>query len=1429
MHGLFARKRPPLWLWGGILAAIVTLIVFGFIRRYEENHVETDFRTSAVERFDRLQGNIELALDDLVSLGVYYDVSTDIDGELFRRLTRPLLSERSSLQALEWIPRVADADRARFVQAARRAGLAGYDITERLGQGGLASAGRRPEYYPVYLVEPHRGNEHALGFDLASNPARHAALERAAATGKMSASGRINLVQAPSEYGFLVFRPVYRDDAAHKGTGRLVGFVLGVFRIADIVEAGDKAANSHIQLALFDSAGEKGRRLLYPRRLDVDGIDALPAGYKLVRQVEVAGREWTVVAMPKPGAFLVDHKASASELIFGLLASVLWAAYLRQQRLRHSVIERTVEERTRELDQERIFSNAVFDSAGGVTVVIDRTGAVVRFNRAAETFTGYDFDEVRDQPFFWRRFLLPEQQDGVQTVFERFHDGSLPRRYENYWVSRNGEQRLFDWSNTILTDEHGIPQYLVTVGLDITERKQAERAIERERIRLETILKTASDGIHILDLEGVLVEANNAFLAMLGYDDSAIGKLHVTDWDVQFPWEGINAHVGTLIAEQGHAVFETRHRRRDGVVLDVEISASGIEIEGRGYLYAASRDITERKRIEEALRLSELRFRQLFENNNASMMLVEPETGAIVDANAAACRFYGWPRETMCGMTIQDINCLSPDAVAAELRRAVQEQRNYFVFPHRLADGGVRTVEVHSSPIRVGDRDMLFSIIHDISDRKAAEARVDQLLHEQRVMLDNTIVGMVKVRNRIIVWANRAFEHMLAYDPGELNGVSPLQLYPSREDFDAMGRRAYPIVQSGGFFRGEAQYRCKDGRVIWADISSAVLDQEKGETLWAFFDITERKRTELALSESEAKFHTMVDWTYDWEYWIDPDGHFTYNTPSSERVTGYRPDEFEADPALIDALVHAEDRHLWERHIHIHLPESGNKEVAELEMRIVQKHGDVRWVNHTCRPVFDETGHYRGRRVAVRDITDRKRAEDEIRHLAYFDPLTRLPNRRLLMDRLGQALIASKRSREFGALMILDLDHFKSLNDTQGHDIGDRLLIEVAQRLTASVRQEDTVSRLGGDEYVVMLEGLGRSERTAATQAEAVADKIRLALNLPYVLGGSEAEYYSTPSIGLTLFRGQDDSAEILLKQADVALYQAKDAGRNTVRFFNPTMQAAIDSRAALEGALRRGLDRGEFRLYFQPQVGSDNRLIGAEALIRWLPPSQGVVSPAHFIPLAEESSLILAIGQWVLDTACAQLRLWGNDPETRGLQLSVNVSARQFHQPDFVEQVRQSLLASGADPARLKLELTESVVLDNVEAVISRMQQLDSLGVGFSLDDFGTGYSSLSYLKRLPLDQVKIDQSFVREVTRDPNDAAIVRAILAMSRSLGLEVIAEGVETQEQRDFLLANGCTAYQGYLFGRPVPIEEWNRTAHLSPRMGGTEGEGKPRSS
>ncbi len=449
-----------------------------------------------------------------------------------------------------------------------------------------------------------------------------------------------------------------------------------------------------------------------------------------------------------------------------------------------------------------------------------------------------------------------------------------------------------------------------------------------------------------------------------------------------------------------------------------------------------------------------------------------------------------------------------------------------------------------------------------------------------------------------------------------------------------------------------------------------------------------------------------------------------------------------------------------------------------------------------------EVTHHVG---TLHDITSRKAAEAEIKNLGFYDSLTGLPNRRLLLDRLKQALASSVRSGRKAALLFIDLDDFKTLNDSLGHATGDLLLQHVAQRLTSCVREGDTVARLGGDEFVVMLEDLSEQILEAAEQTEAIGEKILATLNQPYQLGGHE--YRGTPSIGVTLFDDQQSGVEELLKQADIAMYQAKKAGRNTLRFFDAQMQTNVDARAALENELRNALVNKEFQLHYQIQVDSLHQSLGAEALIRWIHPERGLVSPAEFIPLAEETGLILPIGQWVLDTACAQLKAWQQDALTKNLILAVNVSAKQFRQANFVDQVQATVQRHAIDPSYLKLELTESLLLENIEDTIAAMNALNEIGIRFSLDDFGTGYSSLQHLKQLPLNQLKIDQSFVRDLASDNSDKAIVRTVIAMADSLGLDIIAEGVETEVQQQLLLGKGCTNYQGYLFSRPVPIEEF----------------------
>jgi diguanylate cyclase (GGDEF)-like protein/PAS domain S-box-containing protein len=451
--------------------------------------------------------------------------------------------------------------------------------------------------------------------------------------------------------------------------------------------------------------------------------------------------------------------------------------------------------------------------------------------------------------------------------------------------------------------------------------------------------------------------------------------------------------------------------------------------------------------------------------------------------------------------------------------------------------------------------------------------------------------------------------------------------------------------------------------------------------------------------------------------------------------------------------------------------------------------------------------------AVVRDITQQRNAKDEIQRLAFYDPLTQLPNRRLLQDRLEQALITSARTAQQGALMFLDLDHFKQLNDTMGHDLGDELLKQVATRLKTCVREGDTVARLGGDEFVVLLEGLSPASHESAAHAEAIAGKVLHALGQTYQLRGHPFE--STPSIGIVLFPGEDDNTEALLKKADVAMYQAKAAGRNTVRFFDPAMQAAVTAHAALERDMRRGLARQEFMLLYQFQVNVQGAPIGAEAFLRWNHNSRGVVPPSQFIALAEETSVGHLLGQWVLETACAQLALWAEQASTALWTLAINVSPSQFGHANFVSQVTHALHKSGARPQQLRLELTERMLMNDTSETRTRMHAIKALGVGFSLDDFGTGYSSLVHLQRLPLDQLKIDQSFVKTLLTQPGDAAVARSVIALGHSLGLTVIAEGVETEEQRNLLAELGCDAFQGYFFGRPSTAADLEDVEQIRP--------------
>ncbi|MFY3384589.1 EAL domain-containing protein [Paracidovorax sp. MALMAid1276] len=587
--------------------------------------------------------------------------------------------------------------------------------------------------------------------------------------------------------------------------------------------------------------------------------------------------------------------------------------------------------------------------------------------------------------------------------------------------------------------------------------------------------------------------------------------------------------------------------------------------------------------------------------------------------------------------------------------------------------------------------------------------------------------------------------------------------------------------------------RTRAGRFI--EVRTRAIPQ--GGRVRTFTDVTDYLSTLEALRLSESRWRSLTQLSSDWYWEQDAQFRFVRLDGKLQRVTGV-PDELHYGLTRWELPYTVVSEAEWQAHRE---KLEAHEVFHDFEMQRRTPDGATVWVSVSGEPIFDADGRFTGYRGVARDITERKMAEAEIERLAFYDELTGLPNRRLLMDRLERAATASVREGGHGALLFLDLDNFKGINDTMGHEWGDRLLVQVGQRLAACMRATDTVARLGGDEFVAVIQGLSEHASDAAVETEAVAQKVLAALNQPYHLEGSEM--HSTPSIGIVLFSDRLLSAQELLKRADLAMYQAKAQGRNTLCFFDPAMQAVASARSALEGDIRQGLARQEFVLHYQPVVSAVGELLGAEALVRWNHPQRGMVAPGEFVPLAEQTGLIQPLGRIVLGMACRQLAEWAKTPRTAALSVAVNVSPQEFRQPDYVQQVLAVLEESGCDPRHLKLELTESLLLHDVEDSILKMQALRAQGVGFSLDDFGTGYSSLSYLKRLPLDQLKIDQSFVRDVLTDPNDATIACTIITLARSLGLDVVAEGVETDGQREFLLRNGCQRFQGYLFGRPGP--------------------------
>lgn len=697
----------------------------------------------------------------------------------------------------------------------------------------------------------------------------------------------------------------------------------------------------------------------------------------------------------------------------------------------------------------------------------------------------------------------------------------------------------------------------------------------------------------------------------------------------------------------------------------------------------------------------------------------------------------------------------------------------------------------------------LYGTVQDITERKMAEQLLATSEREFRLLAESMpqIVWITQADGKNIyfnqLWVNYTG---LTLEESYGHGWSKPFHYDDQQRAITAWQDA---LNNNTSYSLECQLRRADGIYRWWLIRGVPVFDESGCVLKWFGTCTDIH--DIKMAEQELRISAIAFESQEAIIVTDENQVILKVNHAFTNITGYSFEEaIGKTPSIIksgrqNAMFH---QSMWESLSHNHYWQG--------EVWDKRKNGEEFPVWQSITAVLDETGKTKNYVATFLDLSQDKKAEEAIRNLSLYDPLTGLANRQFLLQRLKQTILLSAKENSQVAILYIDLDDFKSLNDTRGHDIGDLLLIEVSKRIQNCVHPDDIVARVGSDEYVVVLEALSIEADQAAKQAEAIAERIRDIIKQPFELRGHE--YLCKASIGINLFRDHETTVEDLLMHADAAMFQAKQTGRDKVQFFDPSMQAALEERVLLESELHKAIPN-QLKLYYQIQVKSNGQISGAEALIRWQHPNIGIISPTTFIPLAEDTGLILPIGHWVLETACLQLKAWQDNISTRDLVIAVNVSAKQFQQPDFATQVLEVLTQTGADPTRLKLELTESLFVQNIETIIAKMNVLKAKGIRFSLDDFGTGFSSLSYLKRLPLDQLKIDQSFVRDILSDPNDAAIVRTIIALGHSLGLAVIAEGVETEEQRNFLAVNGCQNYQGYLFSKPVPVSDFEKLLKL----------------
>jgi diguanylate cyclase (GGDEF)-like protein/PAS domain S-box-containing protein len=1053
-------------------------------------------------------------------------------------------------------------------------------------------------------------------------------------------------------------------------------------------------------------------------------------------------------------------------------------------------------------------------SMANFNAMMDNTDDYIYFKDSNHVFTGasHTLVSVTEPSEHWTDLIGKTDYDVFSEDYADIYYHLEKQVFSGINIAHEIQKTLDNQGNTGWVDNRKYPIHskngdvigLFGIARVITDAVIQQRQIDELLAKQSTIIDNTLIGIATARNRKI-IWANRTFETMLGYDEGELvdcptRQLYVSEEDYQSIG---NAYAN--IESVGVAGHQLQFKRKDGSHMWLDIRGSELENKTAESFWVFV-DVTERKQTEDALKNSEYYWKFAIEGagdgvwdwdieNNVKTfskqwkaILGYAEYDSLPTGLEWENRFH--PDDTVfVEQTMQAYLCGLEPTYKLECRMKCKDGSYRWV----LSRGMVLKHSEDGAPLR------MIGTISDITERKQAEERLRE--SEQRVRLSQLYGGIgtweFNFHSDYQVWSETVTQQLGFPDLANPTWEDFLSAIYSDDRHTFLKEFKRQIVQNNTI---DIEYRILDtqGKIRWMRSIGKVNVDSAGQPITmqgTVQEITKQKNTQHDLRIAAIAFESQEGMMV-----TDADNTILRVNKAFTTITGYSAEDAVGRKSSLMSSGSHDARFFDDMWNEIH-----TNSYWEGELWNKRKNGEAYPQKLTITAVNDSNNIVTNYVGTLIDITKSKQAEREIKALAYYDPLTQLPNRRLMIDRINHAMAANTRSENNGALLFLDLDYFKTLNDTLGHDMGDILLQQVAIRLTSCIRENDTISRFGGDEFVVLLEDLSVLTIEAATQAEDIANKFLNAINQPFQLNSHN--YTTSTSIGITLFNGHNSRVDELLKQADIAMYQAKNDGRNTIRFFNPQMQKNITAHAKLESELKQAIEQQQFQLYYQIQVDSYLNPIGCEALLRWIHPERGVIPPLDFILLAEQNGSIHAIGRWVIDAACSQLKLWQQDTLTCNLTLSVNVSAKQFHQPDFISQITTAVQRHNINPALLKLELTESLLLSDIEDTITKMKTLAEMNIQFSLDDFGTGYSSLQYLKKLPLYQLKIDKSFIDNIVVDSDDQSIVKTIIVMAHSLGFHVIAEGVETQAQQQLLLSQGCTHYQGYLYSKPVPVEEF----------------------